>query len=152
MLHILSKLKLFSYFKLYFVVHIYILLYIVYIYIYIYIYRERERERERCTFTPRLEPLDYKSNSQAIRPRLIREVSLSTLDTTTEVPLSKTPNPQLLPGYSSINGCPMLRGVCSRCVCMFTAVCVCVCVCTLDGKCRARISGITSLSLYMLSD
>ncbi len=51
--------------------------------------------------------------------------------------MSKTPNPQLLPGRRSINGCPLIRvcvhgvhgapGVCSRCV--FTAVCVC----TLDG-------------------
>ncbi len=47
---------------------------------------------------------------------------LSTFNTTTEVPLIKAPNPQLLPGRRSINGCPLLRGVCSRCV--FTAVCV----------------------------
>ncbi len=46
--------------------------------------------------------------------------ALSTLNTTTEVPLSKAPNPQLLPGRRSINAhCP---GVCSRCVCVFTAV------------------------------
>ncbi len=51
--------------------------------------------------------------------------ALSTLNTTTEVPLSKTPNPQLLPGRH-----------CSGCV--FT---VCVCVCAHFGwvKCRAQI-------------
>ncbi len=49
--------------------------------------------------------------------------SLSTLNTTTEVPLSKAPNPQLLPGRRSINGCPLLR-VCVHGVCVFTAVCV----------------------------
>ncbi len=52
----------------------------------------------------------------------------STFNTTTEVPLSKAPNPQLLPGRRSINGCPLLRvfvhGVC---------VCSLLCVCTLDG-------------------
>ncbi len=49
---------------------------------------------------------------------------LSTLNTTTEVPLSNAPNPQLLPGHRSI-GCPLLR------VCVH-GVCVCVCV-HLDG-------------------
>ncbi len=49
--------------------------------------------------------------------------ALSTLNTTTEVPLSKAPNPQLLPGRRSINGCPLLR-VCVHSVCVFTAVCV----------------------------
>ncbi len=54
--------------------------------------------------------------------------TLSTLNTTTEVPLSKAPIPQLLPGRRSINGCPLLR------------VCVHCCVCALwMGKCRARI-------------
>ncbi len=56
--------------------------------------------------------------------------ALSTLNTTTEVrPLSKAPNPQLLLGRRSINGCPLLR------VCVFK-VCVCalLCVCTLDGS------------------
>ncbi len=43
--------------------------------------------------------------------------SLSTLNTTTEVPLSKAPNPQLLPGRRST-----APGVCSL-----------LCVCTLDG-------------------
>ncbi len=54
--------------------------------------------------------------------------------TTTEVPLSKTPNPQLLPGHRNINGCPLLR-VCVHGVCVFTAVCVHL------GwvKCRAQI-------------
>ncbi len=41
----------------------------------------------------------------------------------TEVSLSKAPNPQLLPGRRSINGCPLLR-VCVHSVCVFTAVCV----------------------------
>ncbi len=49
--------------------------------------------------------------------------TLSTLNTTTEMPLSKAPNPQLLPGRRSINGCPLLR-VCVHDVCVFTAVCV----------------------------
>ncbi len=35
--------------------------------------------------------------------------ALSTLNTTTEVPLSKPPNPHLLPGRCKINGCPLLR-------------------------------------------
>uniref|UniRef100_A0A8C1PLL0 Hemoglobin embryonic subunit alpha-like n=1 Tax=Cyprinus carpio TaxID=7962 RepID=A0A8C1PLL0_CYPCA len=48
--------------------------------------------------------------------------ALSTLNTTTEVPLSKAPNPQLLPGRRSIK----MAAHCSGCV--FT-----VCVCTLDG-------------------
>ncbi len=71
--------------------------------------------------------------------------ALTTPNTTTEVPLSKALNPQLLPG------CPLLRcvitvcvcvcvcvfsavcvhcsGVCSRCVCsLLRCVCVCVCV------------------------
>uniref|UniRef100_A0A671RY95 NACHT domain-containing protein n=1 Tax=Sinocyclocheilus anshuiensis TaxID=1608454 RepID=A0A671RY95_9TELE len=46
-----------------------------------------------------------------------------TFNTTTEVPLSKAPNPQLLPGRRSINGCPLLR-VCVHGLCVFTAVCV----------------------------
>ncbi len=41
--------------------------------------------------------------------------ALSTLNTTTEVPLSKAPNPQLLPGRRRI-GCPLLR-VCVHSVC-----------------------------------
>ncbi len=49
--------------------------------------------------------------------------ALSSFNTTTEVPLSKAPNPQLLPGRRSINGCPLLR-VCVHGVCVFTAVCV----------------------------
>ncbi len=61
--------------------------------------------------------------------------ALYTLNTTTEVTLSKAPNPQLLPGHRSIV-CPLLRvcvhGVCV-CVCLFTTHC-CVCVCVhLDG-------------------
>ncbi len=49
--------------------------------------------------------------------------TLSSFNTTTEVSLSKTLNPQLLPGRRSINGCPLLR-VCVHGVCVFTAVCV----------------------------
>ncbi len=49
--------------------------------------------------------------------------ALSSFNTMTEVPLSKAPNPQLLPGCRSINGCPLLR-VCVHGVCLFTAVCV----------------------------
>ncbi len=69
--------------------------------------------------------------------------ALFTLNTTTEVPLSKAPNPQLLPGRAP--------GVCSRCVCVFTAVCM-----QLGWvKCRAQIPSmghhtwphVTSLSL-----
>ncbi len=50
------------------------------------------------------------------------EKKYSVLNTTTEVPLSKTPNPQLLLGQSSVTGCPYARGVCSL-----------LCECTLDG-------------------
>ncbi len=62
--------------------------------------------------------------------------ALSTLNTTTEVPLSKAPNPQLLPGRRSINACPLLW-VCIHgvCVCVFTAVCVHL----WWDKCRALI-------------
>ncbi len=50
--------------------------------------------------------------------------ALSSFNTTTEVkPLSKAPNPQLLPGRHSINGCQLLR-VCVHSVCVFTTVCV----------------------------
>ncbi len=45
----------------------------------------------------------------------------STFNTMTEVPLSKAPNPQLLPGRRSINGCPLLR----VCVCVCSLLCVC---------------------------
>ncbi len=47
--------------------------------------------------------------------------ALSTLITMTEVPLSKAPNPQLLPGRRSINGCPLLR-VCVNGVCVFRKI------------------------------
>ncbi len=47
--------------------------------------------------------------------------ALSTLNTTTELTLSKAPNPQLLPGRRRI-GCP--HRVCVHGVCVFTAVCV----------------------------
>ncbi len=50
--------------------------------------------------------------------------TLSTLDTTTEVPLSKALNPKLLPGCGSINAYPLLRvcvhGVCVHCCVFFT--------------------------------
>ncbi len=45
----------------------------------------------------------------------------------TEVPLSKAPNPQLLPGRWS-NGCPLLRVRVQR---VRVRVRVCVCVCSL---------------------
>ncbi len=54
--------------------------------------------------------------------------ALSTLNTMTEVPLSKAPIPQLLPGRISVNGCLLLR-VCVHGVC----VCVHCCVCTFNG-------------------
>ncbi len=44
--------------------------------------------------------------------------ALSTFNTTTEVSLSKAPNPQLLPGRRN------MAGVCVHGVCVFTAVCV----------------------------
>ncbi len=51
--------------------------------------------------------------------------SLSTLNTTTEVrPLSKAPNPQLLPGRNSNMAAHCSRCVFTVCVCVFTAVCV----------------------------
>ncbi len=77
--------------------------------------------------------------------------ALSTLNTTTEVTLSK--NPQLLPRRRSIKGYPPLQ-VCVHGVCVFTAVCMHF------GwvKCRARIQSmghhtwpkVTSLSLIIL--
>ncbi len=53
--------------------------------------------------------------------------ALFTLNTTTEEPLSKSPNPQLFPGRCSINDCPLLW-VCVHGVCVFT---LCVCACAL---------------------
>ncbi len=50
--------------------------------------------------------------------------ALSTLNTTTEVPLSKAPNPQLLPGHRSLNGCPLLR-VCVHGVCVHFGWVIC---------------------------
>ncbi len=77
--------------------------------------------------------------------------ALSTFNTTTEVLLSKEPNPRL-PGCRSIIGCLLLR-VCVHgvCVCVFTAVCVHF------GwvKCRAQIlsnwSYVTSLQKHSFS-
>ncbi len=61
----------------------------------------------------------------------------SALNTTTEVALSKAPNPRLLPGCRSINGCPLLR----------------VCVCTWDGlnaepEFREWVTILGSMSLH----
>ncbi len=50
--------------------------------------------------------------------------ALSTLNTTTEVLLSKAPNPQLLPECHCINGCPLLR-VCPHGVCVWLLLCRC---------------------------
>uniref|UniRef100_A0A8C1N7H3 Uncharacterized protein n=1 Tax=Cyprinus carpio TaxID=7962 RepID=A0A8C1N7H3_CYPCA len=62
----------------------------------------------------------------------------------TEVPLSKALNPRLLPGYHSVNGCPLLT------------VCVCslLFVCTLDGlnaehNFRVTILGCMSQQNYL---
>ncbi len=97
--------------------------------------------------------------------------ALFTFNTMTEVPLSKAPNPQLLPGRRNIKKwLPTAPAVCvftvCVCVCVFTAVCVCsrcVCVCVFTAvcvhfgwdKCRAQILSmgnhtwpyVTSLSL-----
>ncbi len=54
--------------------------------------------------------------------------ALSTLNTTTEMPLSKASNPQLFPGHRSINGCPLLR-MCIHGV----GACSLLCVSTLHG-------------------
>ncbi len=54
---------------------------------------------------------------------------------TTEVPLSKAPNPQLLPGRCSINLSTAPVCVHCVCVCVFTAVCVHF----RWVKCRARV-------------
>ncbi len=72
--------------------------------------------------------------------------ALSSFNTTTEVPLSKAPNPQLLPGRRSINGCPLLW-VCVQ------GVCVHCCVCTLDGliaehKFRVWVTILGRMSLH----
>ncbi len=66
--------------------------------------------------------------------------ALSTFNTTTEVPLSKALNPQLVPERHSINGCPMPR-VCVHC-------CVCVCVHLRWVKCRAQIPRVTILGCH----
>ncbi len=70
--------------------------------------------------------------------------ALSTLNTTTEVPLSKVPNTQLLPGCHSLNDYPLL------CVCVHG-------VCTLDGlnaehdfQVWVTILGHTSLHFYSI--
>ncbi len=70
--------------------------------------------------------------------------ALSTLNTTTEVrPLSKAPNPQLLPGRHSINGCPLLR-VCVHDVCVCVCVCVCVFVCSLLTAVCVHLDGLNA--------
>ncbi len=77
----------------------------------------------------------------------------SALNTTTEVPLSKAPNPQLLTGRRSMNGCRVcVHGVCvcSRCVCVH-GVCVCalcgVCVHRSMNGCRVCVHGVCVCSL-----
>ncbi len=65
--------------------------------------------------------------------------ALSTLITMTEVPLSKAPNPQLLPGRRSINGCPLLR------VCVNG---VCVCLGRLDSSCQSKLHNSLSKLLF----
>ncbi len=50
--------------------------------------------------------------------------AFSTLNTTTEVPLSKAPNPQLFPGRRKHKWLPTAPCVCVHGVCVFTAVCV----------------------------
>ncbi len=53
---------------------------------------------------------------------------------TTEVrPLSKPPNPQLLPGRRSV-GCPLLQVCVCVCVCVCPLLRVCVCVCVHCSK------------------
>ncbi len=70
-----------------------------------------------------------KTNKQTNKIIVLKwAVQASTPNTTTEVPLRKAPNPQLLPGRCSINDWPLLR-VCVHGVC----VCSLLCVCTLDG-------------------
>ncbi len=72
----------------------------------------------------------------------------SALNTTTEVPLSKAPNLQLLPGCRSINGCPLLW------VCVHgLRVCSLLCVCTWDGlnaehEFREWVTILGSMSLH----
>ncbi len=68
----------------------------------------------------------------------------STLNTTTEVrPLSKTPNPQLLPGRRS-NMCVC---VCV-CVCVFTAVCVHLHGLNAEHKFRVWVTNSGHMSLH----
>ncbi len=68
--------------------------------------------------------------------------ALFTFNTTTEVPLSKSLNPELLPACRSINGCPLLQ-VCVHGLC----VCSLLCVCTLDGLNHHTWQYVTLLSL-----
>ncbi len=62
--------------------------------------------------------------------------TLSSFNTMTEVPLSKSPNPQLLLGRWS-NGCPLLQ------VCVHS-VCVCVCVCSLLTAVCVHMDGLNA--------
>ncbi len=73
--------------------------------------------------------------------------ALFTFNTTTEVSLSKAPNPQLLPACHSINDCPLLQ-VCVHGLC----VCSLLCVCTLDGLNHHTWLYVTLLSLLFYSD
>ncbi len=85
--------------------------------------------------------------------------ALSILNTTTEVPLSKAPNPQLLPRRRSINGCPLLR-VCvhSVCVCVFTDVILHITFTFMlqsESKCFRQVccvlTGKSSISLFKIN-
>ncbi len=92
----------------------------MYIYIYIYILGQ--------TCNPKVAGSSLRSGRSC---RWGGECSLLPFNTTTEVrPLSKAPNPQLLPGYRSIS-CPLLR-VCVHGVCVLTVCVHGVCV-HLDG-------------------
>ncbi len=75
--------------------------------------------------------------------------TLSTFNTTTEVPLSKAPNPQLLPGLWS-NGCPLLRvrvhSVCS----LLTAVCVHLDGLNAEHQFRVWVTILDNTSLLLL--
>ncbi len=64
--------------------------------------------------------------------------ALSTFNTTTEVPLSMVPNPQLLPGCHGI-GCPLLR-----CVCVCACVRACVRVCSLLTAVCVHLDGLNA--------
>ncbi len=64
--------------------------------------------------------------------------TLSTLNTMTEVPVSKAPNPNCSPGAAAV-WLPTAPGVCSQCVCVCVFVCSLLCVHFGWVKCRAQI-------------